>query len=48
MQEFGKRDLKGAYDMRHYIVYDYEWINLSIIDVALIKAKNLTIFSYNF
>jgi len=32
LQEFDKRDLKGTYDMRNYIVHDYEGLNLSILD----------------
>ena len=35
LQEFDKRDLKGAYDMRNYIVHDYEGLNLSVIDVVI-------------
>ena len=32
LNEFDKRDLKGTYDVRNYIVHDYEGINLSIIE----------------
>ena len=35
LQEFDKRDLKGAYDMRNYIVHDYEGLNLSVIEVVI-------------
>lgn len=35
LQEFDKRDLKGAYDMRNYIVHDYEGLNLSIIETVI-------------
>lgn len=35
LQEFDKRDLKGAYDMRNYIVHDYEGLNLSVIDMVI-------------
>ena len=35
LQEFDKRDLKGAYDMRNYIVHDYEGINLSVLDMVI-------------
>ena len=35
LQEFDKRDLKGTYDMRNYIVHDYEGINLSILETVI-------------
>jgi uncharacterized protein with HEPN domain len=35
LQEFNRRDLKGAYDMRNYIVHDYEGLNLSVIDMVI-------------
>ncbi len=35
LQEFDKRDLKGAYDMRNYIVHDYEGLNLSVLDMVI-------------
>jgi len=35
LQEFDKRDLKGTYDMRNYIVHDYEGINLAIIEKVI-------------
>ena len=35
LQEFDKRDLRGAYDMRNYIVHDYEGLNLSVIDMVI-------------
>ena len=35
LQEFDKRDLKGAYDMRNYIVHDYEGVNLSVLDMVI-------------
>jgi uncharacterized protein with HEPN domain len=35
LQEFDKRDLKGAYDMRNYIVHDYEGLNLSVIEMVI-------------
>ena len=38
LQEFDKRDLKGAYDMRNYIVHDYEGLNLSVLD-RVIREK---------
>jgi uncharacterized protein with HEPN domain len=38
LQAFDRRDLKGAYDMRNYIVHDYEGINLAIID-EVIRTK---------
>ena len=34
LQEFDKRDLKDAYDMRNYIVHDYEGLNLSVLDIG--------------
>ena len=35
LQEFDKRDLKGVYDMRNYIVHDYEGLNLSVLDMVI-------------
>lgn len=35
LQEFDRRDLKGAYDMRNYIVHDYEGLNLSVLDKVI-------------
>ena len=35
LQEFDKRDLKGTYDMRNYIVHDYEGLNLSVLDMVI-------------
>jgi len=35
LQEFDKRDLKGAYDIRNYIVHDYEGLNLSVLDMVI-------------
>jgi uncharacterized protein with HEPN domain len=35
LQKFDKRDLKGAYDMRNYIVHDYEGLNLSVIELVI-------------
>ena len=35
LKEFDKRDLKGAYDMRNYIVHDYEGLNLSVLDMVI-------------
>jgi len=35
LQKFDKRDLRGAYDMRNYIVHDYEGLNLSVIDMVI-------------
>ena len=35
LQEFDKRDLRGVYDMRNYIVHDYEGLNLSVIDMVI-------------
>ncbi len=35
LQEFDKRDLKGVYDMRNYIVHDYEGLNLAVLETVL-------------
>ncbi len=35
LQRFDKRDLKGTYDIRNYIVHDYEGINLSILEMVI-------------
>lgn len=35
---FDKRDLKGSYDIRTYIVHDYEGINLAVLE-AVIRDK---------
>ena len=35
---FDKRDLKGSYDIRTYIVHDYEGINLSVLE-SVIRDK---------
>lgn len=32
---FDKNDLKGSYDIRNYIVHDYEGLNLSVIEVVI-------------
>ncbi len=32
LQEFDRRDLKGVYDVRNYIVHDYEGLNLAVLD----------------
>lgn len=38
LAQFDKEDIKGSYDVRSYIVHDYEGINLSIIE-AVIRHK---------
>lgn len=35
LQHFNKKDLKGTYDMRNYIVHDYEGLNLSVIEMVI-------------
>jgi len=35
---FDKQDLKGSYDIRTYIVHDYEGINLAVIE-SVIRNK---------
>jgi len=35
LSKFDKQDLKGSYDIRNYIVHDYEGINLSVIEVVI-------------
>ncbi len=32
---FNKNDLKGSYDIRNYIVHDYEGLNLSVIEIVI-------------
>ena len=32
LSHFDKRDLKGSYDVRNYIAYDYEGVNLGVIE----------------
>ena len=36
--KFDKRDLKGSYDIRTYIVHDYEGINLAVLE-SVIRDK---------
>ena len=36
--KFDKADLKGSYDIRNYIVHDYEGINLCVIE-RVIREK---------
>ena len=36
--KFDKRDLKGSYDIRTYIVHDYEGINLAVLK-SVIRDK---------
>lgn len=49
LSKFEKQDLKGSYDIRTYIVHDYEGINLAIIETVIreklpnIKNKILNI-----
>ncbi len=49
LSKFDKNDLKGSYDIRNYIVHDYEGLNLMIIEVVIreklpkIKEVALTI-----
>jgi uncharacterized protein with HEPN domain len=38
LSKFNKQDLKGSYDVRTYIVHDYEGINLAVIE-AVIRDK---------
>lgn len=38
LSKFDKEDIKGSYDVRNYIVHDYEGINLSMIE-AVIRTK---------
>ena len=35
LSKFDKNDLKGSYDIRNYIVHDYEGLNLMIIEVVI-------------
>jgi uncharacterized protein with HEPN domain len=35
LAHFDKNDLKGCYDLRNYIVHDYEGINLDIISKVI-------------
>ncbi|MGM0534042.1 MAG: HepT-like ribonuclease domain-containing protein [Campylobacterota bacterium] len=46
LSQFDKRDLKGSYDLRNYIVHDYEGLNLPIIETVirqkLPKMKTVT------
>lgn len=35
LSKFDKNDLRGSYDIRNYIVHDYEGINLAIIEVVI-------------
>ncbi len=35
LKEFDKRDLKGVYDIRNYIVHDYEGLNLAVLETVL-------------
>lgn len=35
LSQFDKQDLKGSYDIRTYIVHDYEGINLAVIEVVI-------------
>ena len=35
LQHFDKHDLKGTYDIRNYIVHDYEGINYAVIERIL-------------
>jgi len=35
LKEFDKRDLKGVYDVRNYIVHDYEGLNLAILEKVI-------------
>jgi len=38
LSRFDKHDLKGSYDLRNYIVHDYEGLNLIIIE-SVIREK---------
>ncbi len=38
LSRFDKRDLKGSYDIRTYIVHDYEGINLAVLE-SVIRDK---------
>ena len=38
LAKFDKKDLKGSYDIRNYIVHDYEGLNMVIIE-DIIRAK---------
>jgi uncharacterized protein with HEPN domain len=35
LSKFDKADLKGSYDIRNYIVHDYEGINLYVIEKVI-------------
>jgi len=35
LKAFDKRDLKGAYDIRNYIVHDYEGVNFAVIEMVI-------------
>lgn len=35
LSRFDKKDLKGSYDVRTYIVHDYEGINLAVIEIII-------------
>lgn len=53
LSKFDKNDLKGSYDIRNYIVHDYEGLNLMIIEVVIreklpkIKEVALSILDKN-
>ena len=54
LSKFDKNDLKGSYDIRNYIVHDYEGLNLMIIEVVIreklpkIKEVVLNILRWNY
>jgi len=35
LSKFDKEDLKGSYDIRNFIAYDYEGVNLPIIEMVI-------------
>jgi uncharacterized protein with HEPN domain len=54
LSKFDKNDLKGSYDIRNYIVHDYEGLNLMVIEVVIreklpkIKEVALNILDNNY